>query len=74
MAGRYDEIDLQDGNVSGGEAKRVTVSLNWYLNEDVRLLAGYSKSYDLSGGALKNADGTFADDIDVVSLRTQWAF
>jgi len=74
VAARYDEIDLQDGIVAGGEAKRMTLSLNWYLNEDVRILAGYSKSFDLSGGALKNADGSFADDIDVISMRTQWAF
>ena len=74
VAGRYDKIDLEDGAVTGGEAKRVTLALNWYLNEDVRILADYSKSFDLSGGALKNADGSFADDIDVISLRTQWAF
>jgi len=74
VAARYDEIDLEDGIVAGGEAKRVTLSLNWYLNEDVRILAGYSKSFDLDGGALKNADGSFADDIDVISMRTQWAF
>jgi phosphate-selective porin OprO and OprP len=74
VAARYDEIDLEDGNVAGGEAKRVSLSLNWYLNDDVRILAGYTKAFDLDGGALKNADGSFADDIDVISLRTQWAF
>ena len=74
VAARYDEIDLEDGAVAGGEAKRVSLSLNWYLNEDVRILAGYTKAFDLDGGALKNADGSFADDIDVISLRTQWAF
>ncbi len=74
VAARYDEIDLEDGIVAGGEAKRMTVSLNWYLNDDVRILAGYSRSFDLDGGALKKADGSFADDIDVISLRTQWAF
>lgn len=74
VAARYDEIDLEDGIVTGGEAKRVSLSLNWYLNEDVRILAGYTKAFDLDGGALKNADGSYADDIDVISLRTQWAF
>jgi phosphate-selective porin OprO/OprP len=74
IAGRYDSIDLEDGLVQGGEAKRMSVSLNWYLNEDVRILAGYTKAFDLDGGALKNADGSYADDIDVYTLRTQWAF
>jgi phosphate-selective porin OprO and OprP len=74
VAARYDEIDLEDGIVAGGEAKRVSLSLNWYLNDDVRILAGYTRAFDLDGGALKKADGSFADDIDVISLRTQWAF
>ncbi len=76
VAARYDEIDLEDGIVAGGEAKRMTFSLNWYLNEDVRILAGYSRTFDLDGGAgaLRKADGTYADDIDVISMRTQWAF
>lgn len=74
VAGRYDSIDLEDGIVRGGEAKRLSLSLNWYLNEDVRVLAGYTKAFDLDGGALKKADGSFADDIDVYTVRAQWAF
>lgn len=74
VAARYDSIDLEDGAVSGGEAKRVSLSLNWYLNEDVRLLAGYTKAFDLDGGALTKTDGSYADDIDVYTLRAQWAF
>lgn len=74
IAGRYDSIDLEDGLVAGGEAKRMSVSLNWYLNEDVRVMAGYTRAFDLDGGALKKADGTYADDLDVYTIRTQWAF
>ena len=74
IAGRYDKIDLVDGGLDGGKASRVTASLNWYLNEDVRVLAGYSRSFDMSGNALKKADGSYANNIDVFALRTQWAF
>lgn len=74
IAGRYDEIDLEDGLVRGGEAKRLSLSLNWYLNEDVRILAGYTRAFDLDGGALRKANGSYADDIDVYTVRTQWAF
>ncbi|HEY0561895.1 MAG TPA: porin [Methylophilus sp.] len=74
VAGRYDQIDLQDDNIAGGEAKRLSLSLNWYLNEDVRMLAGYTKTFDLDGGALKKTDGSYADDIDVYTVRAQWAF
>lgn len=74
VAGRFDQLDLQDKNVNGGEMKRMSLALNWYLNEDVRVMAGFTRAYDLSGGALRKTDGTFADDIDVYTLRTQWAF
>jgi len=74
LAARYDEVDLEDGNVSGGEEKRVTLGLNWYLNEDVRVIADYSKAFHLDGGALMTAAGSYADDIDVYTVRTQWAF
>ncbi|MDI1308307.1 MAG: porin [Methylotenera sp.] len=74
VAARYDQADLEDDNVTGGEQKRMSVSLNWYLNEDVRLLAGYTKAFELDGGALTKADGKYADDIDVYTVRAQWAF
>lgn len=74
LAARYDSIDLQDASLTGGEAKRLSVSLNWYLNEDVRILAGYSRAFSLDGGATTNANGSYADDIDVYTVRTQWAF
>jgi phosphate-selective porin OprO and OprP len=74
LAARYDQVDLQDKNVTGGEEKRITLGLNWYLNEDVRVLADWSRAFDLSGGALKKTDGSYADDIDVFTIRTQWAF
>lgn len=74
VAARYDQLDLEDANVTGGEAKRMSFSLNWYLNEDVRVLAGYTKTFDLDGGAVKKLNGSYADDIDVYTVRTQWAF
>lgn len=74
LAARYDQVDLEDANVSGGEEKRVSLGLNWYLNEDVRVMADYSKAFDLDGGALKTAAGSYADNIDVYTVRAQWAF
>lgn len=74
IAARYDQVDLEDENISGGEEKRLSLGLNWYLNEDVRVMADYSKAFDLDGGALKTASGSYADDIDVYTVRAQWAF
>ena len=74
VAGRYDQLDLNDGNITGGEQKRLSLSLNWYLNDDVRVLAGYTRAFDLKDAPVTKADGSDADDIDVYTVRAQWAF
>ncbi len=74
VAARFDQIDLEDDNVSGGKAKRFTLGLNWYLSRNMRVLFDYSRSYDLDGGAVQNANGDVADNIDSFAIRTQWAF
>lgn len=74
LAARYDQVDLEDKDVLGGEQKRATLALNWYLNENVRLMADYSRSFDLKNSPITTAGGDEPDDIDVFMLRTQWAF
>jgi phosphate-selective porin OprO/OprP len=74
VAARLDQADFQDADFQKGNAKRASLSLNLYANETVRFLMGYTKMYDLSGGAHKHVDGSYADDIDVYTFRTQFAF
>jgi phosphate-selective porin OprO/OprP len=71
VALRHDAIDLTDADITGGEAKRMTLNLNWYLNENMRVLAGYERFYDLD--KLKKDNGRDVDDIDVFQVRAQWA-
>lgn len=71
VALRHDSIDLTDADINGGDAKRMTLNLNWYLNENLRMLAGYEKFYDLN--KIKETNGTNTDDIDVFQVRAQWA-
>ena len=75
VALRHDGIDLNDGSdfTNKGDAKRMTINLNWYLNENVRVLAGYERTYDLDDAAVTKLGGGDADDIDVFQLRAQWA-
>jgi len=74
IAARYDQLDLNDGDISGGDASRYTVALNWYLNYNFRIMADYSRIFDIKNGPVTHADGSEADDIDTFTLRGQWAF
>ena len=74
VAARYDQLDLNDGLIAGGDGKRYTVALNWYLNDNMRILGNYSRTFDISKGPVTKLNGSDADDIDVFTLRTQWFF
>lgn len=74
VAARYDQIDLEDEDILGGEQKRATLALNWYINENVRLMADYIRSFDLENSPITTSSGGEPDSIDVFNLRAQWAF
>jgi phosphate-selective porin OprO/OprP len=74
VAARYDELDLNDGSIAGGEGKRATLALNWYLNYNFRIMADYSRIFDIDNGPVTHTNGSEADDIDTFTVRAQWAF
>lgn len=71
LAARYDQADMNSANLNAGSEKAVTVALNWYLNENVRLMADYRRAFDVDARAGLTGD---VNDIDAFTLRTQWAF
>jgi phosphate-selective porin OprO and OprP len=74
LAARFDQVDLNDEDISGGDQKRATFALNWYVNENVRLMADYARVLDLEGSPISSRAGGPPDDYDVFTFRTQWAF
>ena len=77
IAARLDSLDLNDGNgataIDGGEGDRYTLALNWYLNYNFRIMADYSKIYDIKNGPVKTDTNGEADDIGTLTVRAQWA-
>jgi phosphate-selective porin OprO/OprP len=66
LAARLSELDLEDGNVAGGQLRDVTLGLNWYLNPVTRVTWNYIRSQ------LDRApdDG----DAEIFEMRIQFAF
>ncbi|HSR36546.1 MAG TPA: porin, partial [Desulfurivibrionaceae bacterium] len=68
---RLSRLDLTDGAVRGGEEENVTLALNWYVNQYVRLMANYiwiDNDAEADGGL------TGDDDPEVMQFRFQTAF
>ncbi|WP_051906529.1 OprO/OprP family phosphate-selective porin [Methylomarinum vadi] len=74
LAARYDQNDLNSDGYNGGSEKAVTVALNWYLNENLRLMADYRTAFDISGSPVTAANGGDIEDVHAFTFRTQLAF
>lgn len=71
LAFRYANIDLNDGALIGGEESVFTSGLNWYLNNNVRLMLEWSTIVETDGSTeLREA----AEGLDIFQFRTQYTF
>jgi phosphate-selective porin OprO/OprP len=53
IGARYDWLDLNSGQVSGGRNQNVTIGLNWWLNPNLRFMVNYVC------GFVQNSAGTY---------------
>lgn len=71
LALRYANIDLNDGAFIGGQEGVFTSGLNWYLNDNVRLMVEWSRIVETDGSTeLREA----AEGLDIFQFRTQYTF
>ncbi len=68
VAARYDFVDLNDKNVRGGSQHDVTVGLNWFINQNVRLSANYIRA------SVHPANDQAHRNLDIIGLRAQVRF
>lgn len=70
LLARYDTLDLNDADagILGGEVKQYGFGLNWYMRDNVRLMANYIAVNSDIDAVVPD------DDPDVYHLRAQWDF
>ncbi|YBW38145.1 porin [Nitrobacter sp. TKz-YC01] len=71
IAARYSYMDLNDNLVFGGKQDNITVGLNWYLNDNMRVMFNW-----IHGTVAKTnlANQDLGAKWDAYAIRTQWAF
>ncbi|MBD3868051.1 MAG: hypothetical protein IFK94_07995 [Acidobacteria bacterium] len=75
LALRASNVNLNDfdAGVEGGEADNITLGLNWYANDHVRMMFNYIKQ---DNDEFADGDGDFLpdDDLDIIAVRFQLTF
>jgi phosphate-selective porin OprO/OprP len=68
LAFRASYADLSDKDIIGGRQSNLSLGLNWYLNEKLRLMANMVKVLDV------DRPGSEYDDLDpmIYAMRAQW--
>jgi len=74
LATRYSAVNLDDGAFKGGKISNATVALNWYFNDNFRLMADYIRAFDISNPAVTKANGGDPDDVNSYTLRLQLTY
>jgi phosphate-selective porin OprO/OprP len=66
IATRYSHVDLNDDGVSGGRERNITVGVNWYAKDYVRIMANYIK--------VKSERRGISDNPNIFLVRAQLDF
>ena len=55
IAARWDHVDLSGGAVPGGSQQSLSLALNWYLRDNLRVLANYVSTDPDGAGSVEHA-------------------
>lgn len=55
LAARWDHVDLGGGSVPGGSQQSLSLALNWYLRDNLRVLANYVSTDPDGAGSVEHA-------------------
>jgi phosphate-selective porin OprO/OprP len=65
---RFSSVDLNDADITGGDAENFSLGLNWFATNNIRMSGNYVKVLDVNGGA---GDG---DEPEAFQIRAQVEF
>lgn len=68
LAFRFSSVDLNDHDISGGEARNLSFGLNWYPTNNVRMSANYVNVLSVKGGTADR------DELEAFQMRAQIEF
>jgi len=72
MGLRFSSIDLNDNNYNGGEMDDITLGLNWYLENNLKVMLNYI-NYD-ADNYIDSSKYVSDQDEHIVQTRIQWDF
>lgn len=68
LAVRFSSVDLNDGDITGGNAQNLSLGLNWFATNNIRMSANYVNVLDVEGGA------GAGDEPEAFQMRAQVEF
>lgn len=68
VAARFSNLDLNDGDINGGEAQSFTLGVNWYATAKIRFTLNYVDVLEADGGPHPE------DEPSLIQFRSQLAF
>lgn len=68
VAARYSVLDLDEGPLPGGRAWNITLGVNWYARDNIRVTVNYIHSNVTNAYGVRGADST----LNTLTLRCQY--
>jgi len=74
IASRWSFIDLDDADMQGGREQAISTDLIWQLNYNVRMMFDWTRILKTQGPAWNDPVNATAKGLDMITVRTQFAF
>jgi phosphate-selective porin OprO/OprP len=74
VASRFSSVDLNSSSFKGGSMSNVTLALNWYFNDNIRLMTDWTRAFDVNYSPVTTTGGGAPNDNNTFTIRAQLAY